>query len=252
MAIELPGSAYSDYVVFIDESGDHGLRTIDVGYPVFVLCAALFLKRDYVERVCPAVATLKLKFWGHDEVILHEHDIRKPKNQFAFLLDAEHREAFHENLSAILQEARFQLVYSIIDKERYRARYQAPRNPYDVAMSFVLERLFLELNSHGQVDKRTKVIVECRGANEDAQLAEAFTRIVGGNNACGRPLPFDLLTIPKSSNSTGLQIADLCARPMGIRALRPNQPNRAYDVISGKIRRDPKGRAEGWGVKLSP
>jgi hypothetical protein len=34
------------------------------------------------------------------------------------------------------------------------------------------QRVFLELNSKDQANKRTKVIVECRGANEDAQLGE--------------------------------------------------------------------------------
>ncbi|QAU24354.1 DUF3800 domain-containing protein [Dyella sp. M7H15-1] len=252
MAIALPGSTYSDYVVFIDESGDHGLKSIDASYPVFVLCAALFSKKDYVDAICPALNALKMEFWGHDEVILHEHDIRKPKNQFAFLQDAQNRAAFQEKLSAILEQSPFKLIFSIINKEEYVHHYQVPRNPYDVAMSFVLERVFLELNSMGQVAKRTKVIVECRGPNEDVQLREAFAKIVGGNNACGRPLPFDLLMVPKLSNSIGLQIADLCARPMGIKSLQPKQPNRAYEIIAGKIRRNPHGRAEGWGVKVSP
>jgi hypothetical protein len=29
--------AFSDYIVFVDESGDHGMTTIDPGYPIFVL-----------------------------------------------------------------------------------------------------------------------------------------------------------------------------------------------------------------------
>jgi hypothetical protein len=252
MAIALPGSTYSDYIVFIDESGDHGLKKIDASNPVFVLCAVIFKKQDYIESICPAISSMKMDFWGHDEVILHEHDIRKPKNQFAFLQDAENRVAFQERLSAILQNSRFKLVFSVIHKEFYVQRYHAPRNPYDVAMSFVLERAFLDLNSKAQANKRTKVIVECRGANEDAQLGEAFARITGGDNACGRPLPFDLLMIPKSSNSVGLQIADLCARPMGIKSIRPEQQNRAYEIIASKIRRDAHGRTEGWGVKVSP
>lgn len=28
---------FSDFLVFVDESGDHGLDSIDPGYPVFVL-----------------------------------------------------------------------------------------------------------------------------------------------------------------------------------------------------------------------
>ncbi|MEX2589990.1 MAG: DUF3800 domain-containing protein, partial [Chitinophagales bacterium] len=29
------------YYLFLDESGDHGLKNIDSGFPVFVLCGVL-------------------------------------------------------------------------------------------------------------------------------------------------------------------------------------------------------------------
>lgn len=247
-----PGAGSSDFIVFIDESGDHGLAKIDRDYPVFVLCAALFRKDHYVHQVSTAFSALKMEFWGHDEIVLHEHDIRKPKNQFAFLQIEAHRNRFHERLTGVMHEARFKLVYSIIRKAEYAERYPLPRNPYDLSMSFVLERIFLELNSRGQGGLRTKVIVECRGNTEDAQLAQAFAKITGGDNACGRPLPFDLLMVPKLANSIGLQLADLAARPIGIRSLRPDQANRAFDIIKPKIRRDRNGKAEGWGVKVFP
>ena len=36
---------FSDYVVFVDESGDHSLVSVDPSYPVFVLAFAIFEKR---------------------------------------------------------------------------------------------------------------------------------------------------------------------------------------------------------------
>jgi hypothetical protein len=39
----------------------------------------------------------------------------------------------------------------------------------------------------------------------------------------------------KAANSTGLQLADLTARPIGLSALRPGQPNRAFDIIRSKL-----------------
>lgn len=56
----------------------------------------------------------------------------------------------------------------------------------------------------------------------------------------------------KKTISTGLQIADLIARPIGLRILRPDQPNRAYDIIAKKLRRSPSGGVEGWGLKVFP
>ncbi|WP_418024829.1 DUF3800 domain-containing protein [Paracoccus sp. TD-10] len=40
----------------------------------------------------------------------------------------------------------------------------------------------------------------------------------------------------KSENSVGLQLADLTARPIAINVLRPQQANRAFDIIAPKIR----------------
>ena len=65
-------------------------------------------------------------------------------------------------------------------------------------------------------------------------------------------LPLQLVMIPKASNSAGLQLTDLMARPVTLKHLRPQQPNRAYDIIETKFRRSPAGKIEGWGLKLLP
>ena len=36
---------FSDYVVYVDESGDHGLKTMDKTYPLFVLAFCVFMKQ---------------------------------------------------------------------------------------------------------------------------------------------------------------------------------------------------------------
>jgi len=41
--------------------------------------------------------------------------------------------------------------------------------------------------------------------------------------------------IPKAANSSGLQLADLTARPIALSHLRPNQPNRAFEIIRTKL-----------------
>jgi hypothetical protein len=52
---------YSDFLVFVDESGDHNLARIDPQFPVFVLLFAIFRKDDYVEKVCPELQRFKLE-----------------------------------------------------------------------------------------------------------------------------------------------------------------------------------------------
>jgi hypothetical protein len=52
-----------------------------------------------------------------------------------------------------------------------------------------------------------------------------------GNNRLAIPLPFEILFADKKVMSTGLQLADLVARPIGLHTLRPEQPNKAFDVL---------------------
>ena len=79
---------YSDYVVFVDESGDHGLVSIDSDYPVFVLDFCVFRKEDYIQNaLVPKVEAFKFEHFGHDLVVLHEHEIRKQQQPFVFLKD---------------------------------------------------------------------------------------------------------------------------------------------------------------------
>lgn len=79
-------AAFSDYLVFVDESGDHGMARVDPDYPIFALACCLVRKSDYVEHITPALQRLKLEYWGHDEQVLHEHEIRKPNKDYSFTI----------------------------------------------------------------------------------------------------------------------------------------------------------------------
>ena len=246
----MPG--FSDYLVFVDESGDHGMASVDPNYPAFVLACCLISKTDYVERISPALQRLKFDYWGHDEQVLHEHEIRKPNKDYSFLFNPERRAAFLAAINDLIEQAPFKLVASVIRKIEFAQRYAVPENPYDLGLEFGLERLAMELWSSGQGERVTQVVVERRGRREDDSLELAFQRICDGGNALRRKLPFELVMIQKSANSTGLQLADLVARPVGIKVLRPEQANRAYDIVSGKFRRSPAGEIRGWGLKIFP
>ena len=61
----------------------------------------------------------------------------------------------------------------------------------------------------------------------------------------------------KQVNSAGLQLLDLVARPIGLHVLRPNQPNRAFDVLRRKFfcgggRKSVGNGFEGLGLKRLP
>lgn len=89
---------HSDYIVYVDESGDHSLETINPRYPLFVLSFCLFEKTYYAHVVSSGLKMLKFATFGHDMTILHEHEIRKKIGVFN-KLSKEPREAFLVSLT---------------------------------------------------------------------------------------------------------------------------------------------------------
>lgn len=238
----MTSAGFSDYIVYVDESGDHSLTSIDPQFPVFSLSFCVVRKDEYTAQVVPAMQALKFKYWGHDSVVLHEHEIRKSKGDFTFLLTSkDRREEFYDDLNQVMVDAPITVIASVIDKHKLTKKYANPWNPYEIALHFCLERLLLFLLDRGQAGKRVHVVFECRGRVEDAELELAFRRIVDGATKWGwvardfSPMEFEPKFAKKAVNSTGLQLADLTARPIAIKTLRPAQANRAYDVILTKM-----------------
>jgi Protein of unknown function (DUF3800) len=242
---------YSDYIVYVDESGDHSLESIDRDYPVFVLSFCILLKTDYVQRVTPAIRQLKFATFGHDMVVLHEAEIRRKKGAFS-QLSKQPREAFMNALTDIIGAADFQLVAVVIDKRKLKKQYARPAHPYHLAMEFGLERIYRFLKAQRQDGALTHIVCEARGVKEDAELELEFRRIRDGQNYRHQPLPFELIVADKKSNSEGLQLADLMARPIGLSILRPEQPNRAATALDPKFYRDSTGNKFGMGLKVFP
>jgi hypothetical protein len=241
----------SDYIVYVDESGDHSLESINPEWPLFVLCFCIFSVSEYVASISPAIRQLKFDTFGHDLVVLHEHDIRKKKGAFS-RLNEEARSAFMDRLTGVIERANVTVVAMVIDKVRHRDRYAVPFHPYHLAMQFGLERVAHFLRLHSQLDRRTHVVFEARGAKEDKELELEFRRVCGGANRARRALPLEIVVADKKSNSEGLQLADLTARPIGLHVLRPSQPNRAWDVLRHKLFTGNHGQTRGNGLKVFP
>ena len=244
---------YGDFIICVDESGDHGLKSIDQGYPVFVLDFCLFRKDVYVTEIAPKIQAFKFKYFGHDNVILHEREIHKQRPPFAFLKSEEVRQQFMGDLNRIVEESEFTIIAAAIDKRDLIQQYACPANPYSLALAFCMERSFLFLRDIDQHTRVTHVVVERRGKREDDELGKAFQSICNGANWTGSRMPgFEIVFADKKTNSAGLQLADLTARPIGLQVIKPAQSNRAWDRIKPKLRRSPQGDIEGWGLKVFP
>jgi hypothetical protein len=254
---DIQDTPFSKYIVYVDESGDHSLQSIDDQYPIFVLAFCVFHKRHYSEVIVPALEKFKFNYFGHDQVVLHENEIRKEKGAFNIFRSRDEKYQFLDQLTGIIEYSNFILISCTIDKRELKKQGDVNSNPYHVALGFCIETLYEFLKEKGQHEKKTHVVVECRGKKEDGELELEFRRICSGNNRLGISLPFDVIFSDKKVMSSGLQLADLVARPIGLDFLRPEQENRAFEVLKRKFYceggREQVGKDyKGCGMKIYP
>lgn len=222
------------------------MASCDPAYPMFVLAFCIMRKSDYVETISPALQRFKFAHFGHDFTILHEHEIRKAKGEFVFLLNKEKRESFYADLNRLMEETPMTLVAVVIRKDELQKRAKEPANPYHLALGYGLELVADHLRAAGQSGRKTHLVCECRGSNEDADLELEFRRIAV------RIPDFEIRFVSKKANLPGLQIADLVARPVGRHAMNPAQENRAFDILRPKFRASAAGEIAGHGLKVFP
>jgi hypothetical protein len=248
---------FSDYLVFVDESGGPALGNIDPDFPLLVLAFMIVRKDEYLTEIVPAIQGFKFRHFGHDQVILHEREIRRDMGAFTFLKTKALKNTFLDELTGIMAAAPFQLVTVVIRKDLLQAKYKTPENPYHLALQYGLERVSAFLKQQGEWhtgkldNPLVHLVLEKRGKNEDDELELEFRRICDGGNFKSEDFPFEVIFADKRSNSSGLQLADLVARPVGLSVIRPEQPNRAFVLLKSKLAQV-NGHAAGWGLKVFP
>lgn len=241
---------YSDYIIYVDESGDHSLTSVDKDYPIFVLAFCIFKKDLYTENAVRKLKAFKFDHFGHDMVILHENEIRRDKGFFKILKTKELKQNFMNELTSIIEEEEFTIIATAIRKEHL---YQhKANNPYDLALRFCMERAYDYLHQKHQNDKITHIVVEKRGQKEDEELELEFRRINSGHNQKNIMMRFEIIMAHKQSNSAGLQLADLVARPIGLSILKPEQSNKAFEIIKKKFYTKKEDWYLEYGLKIYP
>ena len=252
---------FSEYIIYVDESGDHSLTSIDASYPIFVLAFCIFRKDDYSSIACRNFQNFKFRWFGHDSHVLHESDIVKRRYPFAFLAYDDIRERFMNDLSAVLAATPMTVVAAVIRKDELRRKYHRPENPYQLALLFCMEKAREFIREQERDTGTCHVVCESRSpreksgrGKEDRELELEFRRIVAGQHYLqARAMPgFEIDFVPKQANSCGLQLADLIARPIGLRILRGDQPNRAFEIIEPKIWRGIARYTWHHGMKVFP
>src|SRR5262249_37330490 len=150
----------------------------------------------YNRELTPKMRNLKMDAFGHDMVVLHEHEIRKRTGAFS-ALGKEARERFMDCLNAIMWEVEFTIFAVVIDKQKHVSKYTAPAHPYYMAMQFGLERISRFLGPKCTKGSTTHIVCESRGKREDIDLELAFRRVCDGANFNYEKMPFELVLADK-------------------------------------------------------
>jgi hypothetical protein len=244
------------YFFFLDETGDHGLNYVDNNFPLFLLCGCL-VREDHLKSMQTSVAAMKHRFFSTDKVILHSRDIRKCEGSFQILFDLNIKAAFYQELNTILGESEYAIIGSGINKIEHIKKYgKGAKDPYSLALSFVIERMVFCLDRIDK-DSTIELLVEERGKKEDGMLLAHFNATMDRGTYYVTPARLKRKIVrfgfhSKKENIVGLQIADLCAYPLARSILNPDEPYVPFQIIKGKIYCNDKGEYEGWGLKIFP
>jgi len=244
-------------LLFLDESGHHGLKKINQEFPIFLLACCIFEKAYYIELFINEVKELKIKHFNNPDIILHSRDIRKWQNQFKCLGDINRRLDFYKDLDGLIKKSEFKIIASAINKDKLIQLY-GPRadNPYNISLSFILERSVFYADNINC--KSIEIIAESRGKKEDNHLSTQYQLILSNGTKYVTSSRFknkikSFKFIEKSENNIGTQIADLVAYPFATKIIYPDRVNLAFEVIENKIYRQfPGSDYIGYGLKVFP
>lgn len=225
--------------MFLDESGNHALTTVDVQYPVFVL-GGIIMQLDYAEQVVePRIRRFKDDLFGRDDICLHTADIVRNKNGFERLMEPAFRQRFYDELNNLMRELDYTVVACAIKKDAHLARYgMAAVDPYLLSLDILVERFCFEI---GNIPNGGVIYAEKRSPVLDRELDIAWlnlrvqgTESIQASTVNGRIT--NLHTVSKEANVAGLQLADLVVSPIGRFVLgKPTKED--WTTIESKFRR---------------
>lgn len=152
-----------DYYIFIDESGDHGLKNIDPNFPSFALCGVIMSQTQY-DSLRDSFNSIKDHFWKDKKVIFHSRDIRKCEKEFKILLNIDIKADFYLQLDKAIKENYFTIISAVIKKDKYIKKYgKLKTDVYEIALSFIVERTVFYIDSLKDKVDKLYFVIEKRG-----------------------------------------------------------------------------------------
>jgi len=248
--------------LYLDECGSHFLGKPGEEFPVFVLCGVV-VNADAYPAFDRHWKTWKATHLGSPDARVHEPNVRTRSYLFHRQEPVE-QAALIESLDEELSELQFDVIAAAIDKRAFFEKHGTdspddflPRSSYFMCVDFVIERFVHYLYYRGG-DARGLVFAESRGDREDAEVHAEYIRLLleGTQWQADGWFRYQLRPyiefLPKARNNSGLQVADLGARPIAEKVLRPDSTPERWSLFRSRLYDGIEGRPASYGLKVYP
>jgi len=211
---------------------------------------AILISKSSLLKLAEEFSDLKLKYWDNGKynypksglltVCFHSREIRR--REAAFSNNAIDYTAFISDLTNCIRKTSFTITSTFVDKWLLYSKYKnLARNPYDLAVTFNLERIVkYQLKD---TDSAT-LILEARNKDVDKMLDAEISRLIQNGTYYVSSRRFNKLSAvyfnpkrePHNQNRTypGLELVDLVTYPI-YNYCCGNKPGRDYDAIRSKF-----------------
>lgn len=247
----------------MDECGSTSLNAKQSDFGVFALSAVIIPASRY-ETVDRRWKAWKTEVWGDPKRRIHEPELRKSRGAFWFEGRTARQNEVRESLSDVLRELDFMLITVVVHRDEYFALHgrdpidaSLPLSVYHMVLDFMSERLVRAL--HDCFDNaRGHLVAEARGPLEDAQLQQEFARlhIDGTSYVSGswfrQQLQPGIQFGTKPECITGLELADLAARPCAEKVLAPDRTPPRWPEFREKLCSLQRTKHSPLGLKIVP
>ncbi len=261
-----------DYIISIDESGSSNLKQVlkakrngkePADSEKHFTVTACKISMEKFNQARDMMMEIKHRYWenalfdykdGPKRVCFHSREIRTRREAFnPGIIDYP---SFIADLSEMMKNIPLTLYASHIDKEKHVQQYIHPLSPYDLCMTFVLERIMLDIGAN----KTCVIILEARGKKDDNELLNFIIQLLDhGSRYCSSTIFSKIKGVyfnPKWSAADddqksywALELADLCAYPIQ-KYFTYNKKDKAFETLLPKISCYPN--IGGKGLKTFP
>jgi hypothetical protein len=243
-------SSTENCTVYIDECGSHTLNAKEK-FKAFAL-GAIIVRESDAEVFDALWKQWKGAYLGGKDKIVHEPGVRRRDGAFYCGGDRARQETAIIQLDDIVSKLPFGAICCVLHRERYLQQWGTeppneslppktlPNHAYVMMLSFLAERIALALQYH-YGGAKGKLVLEARDPLGDALLQYEFSRLFLDGTAYLSSGYFRQQFLPglsfvtKDRNSSGMQLADLLARPCAEKALDPESDPARWKAFQPKL-----------------